>query len=97
MFWAPAYMLPGYLTGEDSYFLATQSLAMRTLTLLLVSALAILIALLAIYHHLHPEHPRMARWVPALQHLPERFPFLPAGRRYRHRVRHYSPYSPLVP
>ncbi len=75
MFWAPAYMLPGYLTGEASYFLATQSLAMRTLTLLLVSALAILIALLAIYHHLHPEHPRMARWVPALQHLPERFPF----------------------
>lgn len=75
MFWAPAYMLPGYLTGEASYFLATQSLAMRALTLLLVSALAILIALLAIYHHLHPEHPRMARWLPALRHLPERFPF----------------------
>lgn len=75
VFWAPAYMLPGYLTGEASYFLATQSLAMRTLTLLLVSALAILVALLAIYHHFHPEHPRMARWVPALQHLPDRFPF----------------------
>lgn len=75
LFWAPAYMLPGYLAGEASFFLATQSLAMRTLTLLLVSALAILIALLAIYHHLHPEHPRMARWVPALKRLPDRFPF----------------------
>lgn len=74
LFWAPAYMLPGYLAGEASFFLATQSLAMRTLTLLLISGLAILIALLAIYHHLHPEHPRMARWVPALQHLPDRFP-----------------------
>lgn len=75
LFWAPAYMLPGYLAGEASFFLATQSLAIRTLMLLLVSGLSILIALLAIYHHLHPEHPRMARWVPALQRLPDRFPF----------------------
>ncbi|WP_028669432.1 bifunctional DedA family/phosphatase PAP2 family protein [Saccharospirillum impatiens] len=75
LFWAPTYMLPGYLAGEASSYLATQSLAMRTLSLLLVSALSTLIALVATYHHLHPEHPRMARWVPALQSLPTRFPF----------------------
>lgn len=75
LFWAPAYMLPGYLAGEASFFLTTQSLAVRTLMLLLVSGLAILIALLAIYHHLHPEHPRMARWMPAFKRLPDRFPF----------------------
>jgi undecaprenyl-diphosphatase len=72
--WAPAYMLPGYLTGEASYFVATQSLAVRTLALLLLSAVAILLAVLAIYHHLHPEHPRMARWLPFTERFPVAFP-----------------------
>jgi undecaprenyl-diphosphatase len=72
--WAPAYMLPGYLTGEASYLVATQSLAVRTLALLLLSAVAILVAVLAIYHHLHPHHPRMARWLPFTERIPATLP-----------------------
>jgi len=75
--WAPAYILPGYLAGEASLLITTENLAIRTLSLLMLSGLAVLIALLAIYHHLHPEHPRMARWLPLYSKLPDTFPYAP--------------------
>lgn len=73
--WAPAYILPGYFTGEVADMMDARPLSERTLIITAVSAACILLAVLTINHHLHPEHPKTARWLPIMRRIPPNFPF----------------------
>ncbi len=73
--WAPAYMLPGYFTGEMAHLMEAQPQAERLLLVAAVTASCLLLVVLTINHHIHPEHPRTARWLPFLAQIPPRFPF----------------------
>lgn len=75
MIWAPVYILPGYLTGEVVGLLEQRSLADRTLAATALSGGLILLSLLTIYHHMHPDHPRTARLLPFIRSFPPDFPF----------------------
>lgn len=73
--WAPAYILPGYLTGEVVGLLEQRSLSDRTLAATALAGGLILLAGLTIYHHMHPDHPRTARLLPFIRTFPPDFPF----------------------
>lgn len=73
--WAPIYILPGYFTGEMADLMETRPLSERTLIITAVTTGCILLAVLTINHHLHPEHPKTARWLPIMTRIPPRFPF----------------------
>ncbi|MHA7881419.1 MAG: DedA family protein [Saccharospirillum sp.] len=73
--WAPAYILPGYLTGEVVALLDGRSLSDRALAATALTSGLILLAGLTVYHHMHPEHPRTARLLPMIRSFPPDFPF----------------------
>ena len=73
--WAPVYTLPGYFTGEMAHLMETQPLSERTLIFTAITTACILLAVLTINHHLHPEHPKTARWLPIMKRIPPGFPF----------------------
>lgn len=75
MAWAPIYILPGYFTIEVAHLVETHSLAERTLFITAVAVLCLLLVVLTINHHLHPEHPKTARWLPIMKRIPPSFPF----------------------
>lgn len=73
--WAPAYMLPGFITGEVVELVQHRSLAERSLIVIVLLATAALVAFMVLYHHFHPQHPKaLQRW-PWLRHLSPRLPF----------------------
>ena len=73
--WAPAYILPGFLTGEVVELVRHRSLAERSLIITVLLATAALLAFLALYHHLHPQRQRTLRYWPWLGRLSPRLPF----------------------
>lgn len=73
--WAPAYMLPGFITGEVIHLVQEQSLAERSLIVTVLLGSAGLLAFMVLYHHLHPQHPRLLQRWPWLNHLSPRLPF----------------------
>lgn len=73
--WAPVYILPGYMAGEFAILLQERSLAERTLAITILTGGCLLLAGLAIYHHLHLEHGGTRRWLPLFNRIPPRFPF----------------------
>lgn len=62
-FWAPAYLLPGYYTGEIANLWQLQPLADRSLIVFSLSLFFIGIASLTIYHHTHPEQLLLKGWL----------------------------------
>ncbi|TXR54255.1 DedA family protein [Reinekea thalattae] len=72
LIWAPAYLLPGYFTGELSSVWTVQPLSIRSLISYVLSALAICAFSLTIYHHMHPEKMHLRGWIS--QHQAERWP-----------------------
>lgn len=75
MVWAPVYILPGYLTGEVVGLLEQRSLSDRALAATALTGGLVLVAVLTIYHHMHPDHPRTARLLPFIRSFPPDFPF----------------------
>ena len=63
LFWAPAYLLPGYYTGELSHLWTLQPLGNRALIIYALTAMAAAIGALAIYHHAHPERLHGRGWL----------------------------------
>lgn len=61
--WAPAYLLPGYFTGELSELWKLQPLDIRSLLNYLLTALAICLFTVTIYHHMHPEKMHVRGWI----------------------------------
>ncbi len=72
LFWAPAYLLPGYYTGELTELWKIQPLSTRSLIMFLLTAVAISVSALAIYHHTHPHRWHLKGWLTA--HQAERWP-----------------------
>lgn len=73
--WAPAYMLPGFITGEVVDMVQQRTLAERSLIVMVLLATAGLTTFMVLYHHFHPQHPRaLQRW-PWLSRLSPRLPF----------------------
>lgn len=62
-FWAPAYLLPGYYTGELTELWQIQPLSNQSLVKYIISAIAISASILAIYHHAHPERWHLKGWI----------------------------------
>ncbi|PTY38953.1 hypothetical protein BGP77_09355 [Saccharospirillum sp. MSK14-1] len=73
--WAPAYMLPGFITGEVVELVQHRSLAERSLIVLVLLATVGLLAFMVLYHHFHPQHPRVLQRWPWLNQLSPRLPF----------------------
>ncbi|WP_108125991.1 VTT domain-containing protein [Saccharospirillum mangrovi] len=73
--WAPAYMLPGFIAGELVELMHHRSLAERSLIVTVLVATAGLLAFMVLYHHLHPQHPKMLQRWPWLNRLSPRLPF----------------------
>jgi undecaprenyl-diphosphatase len=63
LFWAPAYLLPGYYTGELSQLWVLQPLGTRALIVYALTAMAATGGALAIYHHSHPERLHGLGWL----------------------------------
>lgn len=61
--WAPAYMLPGYFTGELTDLWRLQPLSTRSLIIYSLTAISVSAGSLAIYHHAHPERWRLKGWI----------------------------------
>ena len=70
--WAPAYLLPGYYTGELSGLWQLQPLSTRSLIVYLLTAMALSGCALAIYHHAHPHRWHLKGWL--TEHQAERWP-----------------------
>lgn len=75
--WAPAYLLPGYYTGELADLWRIQPLSTRSIIIYLLSAISISAGLLAIYHHTHPRRWHLRGWI--TQRQAERWPIGPAA------------------
>jgi len=75
LFWAPAYLLPGYFTGELSQLWQIQPLSTRELIVYLLTAISIIASGLVIYHHAHPERWHLKGWI--TRHQADRWPFTP--------------------
>lgn len=73
--WAPVYILPGYMAGEIAFLLEGRSVAERMLAYTTIIAGSVLLVVLTVHHHLHPEHPRIARWLPFVKRMPVTLPF----------------------
>ncbi|MDX1342899.1 MAG: DedA family protein [Reinekea sp.] len=73
LFWAPAYLLPGYFTGELSELWQLQPLSTRELTIYVLTAVSLCASALAIYHHAHPERWHLKGWIS--RHQADRWPF----------------------
>ncbi|MFC3700240.1 DedA family protein [Reinekea marina] len=63
LFWAPAYLLPGYYTGELANLWQLQPIADRSLIIFSLSMLFIGMVMLTIYHHTHPEQLLLKGWL----------------------------------
>ena len=61
--WAPAYLLPGYYTGELSQLWILQPLGTRALIVYALTTAATTGGALAIYHHTHPERLHGLGWL----------------------------------
>jgi len=72
VFWAPAYLLPGFYTGEISELWQLQPLSTRSLSMYALTAVAIAGTTLAIYHHTHPEQMHLKGWL--TRHQADRWP-----------------------
>lgn len=72
--WAPAYLLPGYFTGELAELWTLQPLSTRSIIVYALTALAISGSAIAIYHHAHPERWHLRGWITKRQ--AERWPVL---------------------
>ncbi|MEJ2042394.1 MAG: DedA family protein [Reinekea sp.] len=70
--WAPAYLLPGYFTGELSELWQLQPLSTRSLSIYSLTVIAISGSALVIYHHTHPHRWHLRGWLTA--HQAERWP-----------------------
>ena len=75
LFWAPAYLLPGYFTGELSQLWQIQPLSTRELIVYLLTAVSISVVAMSIYHHAHPERWRLKGWI--TRHQADRWPITP--------------------
>ncbi|EAR07271.1 DedA family protein [Reinekea blandensis] len=75
--WSPAYLLPGYYTGELADLWRIQPLSTRSLIIYLLSAISISAGLLAIYHHTHPHRWHLRGWI--TQRQADRWPVGPAA------------------
>jgi undecaprenyl-diphosphatase len=62
-FWAPAYLLPGYYTGELTELWQIQPLSNQSLVKYVISAITISASAVAIYHHAHPERWHLKGWI----------------------------------
>ncbi len=63
LLWAPAYILPGYFTGELSDLWQLQPLGTRSLIILFLTAVSIVCGMLIMYHHMHPEQLHIKGWI----------------------------------
>lgn len=61
--WAPAYLLPGYYTGELADLWRLQPLGDRSLMTYALTMMSIAGAALTIYHHTHPEQLLLKGWL----------------------------------
>lgn len=70
--WAPAYLLPGFFTGELSELWQVQPLSTRSLVIYILTAIAVSATALALYHHAHPERWHLRGWI--TRHQADRWP-----------------------
>ncbi|TCS41684.1 DedA family protein [Reinekea marinisedimentorum] len=75
--WAPAYLLPGYFTGELSDLWRLQPLDIRSLINYALTSMAVCAFALTIYHHMHPEKMHLRGWI--TKHQSERWPIAPVA------------------
>jgi undecaprenyl-diphosphatase len=61
--WAPAYLLPGYFTGELTNLWQIQPLSNREMVKYIATAIVISGSAMAIYHHAHPERWHLKGWI----------------------------------
>jgi len=61
--WAPAYLLPGYYTGELSQLWILQPLGTRALIVYALTTMVATGGALVIYHHTHPERLHGLGWL----------------------------------
>lgn len=73
--WAPAYLLPGYYTGELAELWRIQPLGTRSIIIYLLSAISITAGALTIYHHTQPERWHLRGWI--TQRQADRWPVGP--------------------
>lgn len=72
MAWAPAYLLPGYYTGELAELWRIQPLSTRSSLIHILSALSVCAGAIAIYHHTHPRRWHLRGWI--TQHQADHWP-----------------------
>jgi undecaprenyl-diphosphatase len=75
--WAPAYLLPGYFTGELSELWKLQPLDMRSLVTYTLTLFSVCAFILIVYHHMHPDKMHLRGWI--TKHQSERWPIAPTA------------------